>query len=224
MKNHPIRSSRLPFPWAKRQVLLSEWKNWHPKYTAPYNPTLLSSPSGFDCFSATSQFRSALGPLCDPDRNGSLNDRFEQTAEYKRIQVGSENMRKILGFCGLKRDLSAFNAMEITSTGWCIWQISIQPALEVNYTTLLDYDSGHWKIGVHSTHRRWAVHFYIESIQSRRFLTSRSSCKQNSQIYAASGRCYLSLSWEKKLGKIRGGTPPQKSGWIPWFFPQLRSG
>jgi len=234
----PTELSGVPFGEETKIVLAVKEVNIR-KITAPYNPSLIESGSGYDLFFrydvinpnlAYARFSSRIGVV-------PLNHRFEQEdQEFKRIDLQTEYAddprvlmigNQLYLFCN--RLLESYPKCR----SMCAANID-QNTYAVNYSTTLD-------INLHWVEKNWSPFEYIgEDQKPRIFLEYRINPRKllelpNPQVnelknvLVPAEAAYLSIPWAEKWGEISGGTPAKKIGdeylgfFHSWFTDENRS-
>ena len=189
---------------------------------APYNPSIVKSPSGFDLFFRYDVVSSKIRYMPYSSRIGAvhLNEQFQQgKEEFTRIDLQTEYAEdpRVL-YVGDKLYLfyNQLDQENLRCRYMC--SASIDPAsYKVNYTTSLD-------LNLQWIEKNWnpfeyigedqKPHLLLEYKLSPRKLFELPNPKVNEvlNINLPSEAAYTSIFWSGKWGEIRGGAPAQKVG------------
>lgn len=233
----PTRLSGVPFAEGAKIVLAVKEVNIR-NVTAPYNPSLLESSSGYDLFFRYDVINPKLEHAPFSSRIGvvSFNHQFEQEdREFTRIQLQTEyadDPRVIMIGEQLYLFCNRLDEKYPKCRFMCAANID-RNTYDVNYSTILD-------MNLHWVEKNWSPFEYIgEDQKPRLFLEYRINPRKllelpNPQVNELKNMtvpaeaAYLSLSWSEKWGEISGGTPAKKIGdeylgfFHSWFTDENR--
>jgi len=233
----PTRLSGVPFAEDAKIVLAVKEVNIR-NMTAPYNPSLIESSSGYDLYFRYDVINPKLEHAPFSSRIGvvPLNHQFEQRdREFTRIQLQSEYADdprvimigdKLYLFCNrLDENYPKCRFM-------CAANID-RNTYTVNYSTTLD-------MNLHWVEKNWSPFEYIgKDKKPRLFLEYRINPRKllelpNPQfnelknVTVPAEAAYLSLTWSGKWGEISGGAPAKNIGgeylgfFHSWFTDENR--
>lgn len=235
----PIPTRLAGVPFAEEAGIILEVKRIDIRnITAPYNPSLIESGSGYDLFFRYDVMNPKLEHAPFSSRIGvaSFNHQFEQgDREFTRIQLHTEyaDDPRILK---VGDQLYLFcNRLDETNPKCRFMSLSHLEldTYVVNYTTILD-------MNLHWVEKNWSPFEYIEEGKKPRlFLEYRINPRKllelpNPQINDLKNvvlpvdEAYLSLPWSGKWGEISGGTPAKNIGdeylgfFHSWFTDENR--
>lgn len=190
--------------------------------TAPYNPCLIESSSGYDLFFRYDVINHKLLHANFSSRIGvvPLNHRFEQQdREFTRIHLGSEYTDDPRVLVIEDRLYLFYNQLD-EKFPKCRFMCAAdldKNTYTVNYKTTLD-------MNLHCVEKNWSPFAYVGNDQkSRLFLEYRINPRKllelpNPQInelnniHVPAESAFLSIPWTSKWGEISGGTPAKKIG------------
>lgn len=217
----PNRLSGIPF--ADDAKIILGVKELHVRnITAPYNPGLIETPSGYDLFFRYDVINPKLKYAPFSSRVGvvSLNQQFEQgDKEFTRIHLQTEyadDPRVIK----VGNELFLFCNRLDESYPKCRFMCAAQidpNTYAVNYTTILD-------MNLHWVEKNWSPFIYVgEDQKPHLFLEYRINPRklielpnphlnELKNVNIPSESAYLSIPWSGKWGEISGGTPSKKIG------------
>ena len=207
-------------PYGEDSDLVVEVKNVDIRnVTAPYNPSLIRSSSGYDLFfrydvispNSYAPFYSRIGAV-------HLNDRFEQgDEEFQRIFVNSEyaeDPRALLIDNQLYLIYNVLDLDNLNCRSMCVASLD-RNSFDMNYSTVLD-------MNLRMVEKNWSpfeyigadqkTHFYIEYQISPHKLLELSNPQVNEirNLTVPREASCIYLPWINKWGEVHGGTPPQK--------------
>jgi predicted GH43/DUF377 family glycosyl hydrolase len=217
----PLKLSGIPLAEDAKIVLEVKELNIR-NVTAPYNPSLIESSSGYDLFFRYDVVNPKLEYANFSSRIGvvPLNHRFEQeNQEFKRIDLQTdyaEDPRVLM--IGDQLYLFCNQLNENYPKCRCMCAVNIDPkTYAVNYSTTLD-------MNLHWVEKNWSPFEYIGKNQEPHlFLEYRINPRkllelpdpqinELKNITTSAEAAYLSIPWPEKWGEIRGGTPAKKIG------------
>ncbi len=211
-----IRLSGVPYGEDLKIVLAVKEVNVR-NVTAPYNPSLIESSSGYDLFFRYDVINPKLEHAPFSSRIGvvSLNHQFEQgNREFTRIHLQSEyadDPRVITIGDQLYLFCNRLDESYPKCRFMCAASID-RDTYAVNYSTILN-------MNLHWVEKNWSPFVYAGEDQiPRLFLEYRINPRKllelpNPQINELKNvtvpaeAAYLTLSWTEKWGQISGGTP-----------------
>ncbi|EKE07734.1 MAG: hypothetical protein ACD_17C00541G0001 [uncultured bacterium] len=185
--------------------------------TAPYNPAIIKTPDGYDLFFRYDIFNPKLRYALFNSQIGvvSLDSRFQQKEkEFKQIDLQtnySEDPRII----SIQDQLYLFYNRLEEKTPCCRFMCvaNLTPdTYEINYNTLLD-------MNLQWVEKNWSPFEYVGPDQKSCLLLEyqinprklielpNPQVNEITNIPIPASFAYLNLVWEKKWGKIKGGTP-----------------
>ncbi len=185
--------------------------------TAPYNPGLIKSASGYDLFFRYDVINPRLEYAPFSSRIGvvPLNHQFEQgDKEFKRIDLQTEyadDPRVLLIGDQLYLFCNLLNESNPKCRFMCAANLD-QSSYAVNYSTILD-------MNLKWVEKNWSPFEYIGEDQKAHLLleyqiTPRKvlelpnpQVNEIKNVTLPSESAYFSLPWSEKWGEIRGGTP-----------------
>ena len=189
---------------------------------APYNPSLISSSSGYHLFfrydlmnskAKYAPFHSHIGVV-------SLNDQFEQTEqEFKKIPFTSnytDDPRALWVGDKLYLSFNVLNEENIRCRNVAIAQVNPE-TFDIDYSTILDPNikqvEKNWTPFAYSAEGKAPELFFEYQISPRAVFSLLDPRKNELGLLSIpSNISHFSLGWREKWGKIRGGTPAQKVG------------
>ncbi len=233
----PTRLSGIPFG-EDLKIVLAVKEVAIRNVTAPYNPSLIESSSGYDLFFRYDVINPKLEYAPFSSRIGAvpLNHRFEQAdREFTRIHLETEyadDPRVLMVGDQLYLFCNRLDENYPKCRFMCAANID-RNTYDVNYSTILD-------VNLHWIEKNWSPFEYIGKDQkSRLFLEYRINPRKllelpNPQINELKNMtvpadvAYLSIPWSGKWGEISGGTPAKKIGdeylgfFHSWFTDENR--
>lgn len=190
--------------------------------TAPYNASLIPSETGYELFFRYDIMRSKFkhATFCPLVGAVHLNDQFEQgNEEFKRIHLPNdfaEDPRVLLVNNQLYMFYNALNTDNIKNR--CMYVAHLdKTSFDVTYSTMLD-------MNLQWIEKNWSpfeyigpdqkTHFFLEYQISPRTLLKLPDPQvgKMENLILPQEVSYLPIPWQKKWGKMRGGTPAQKIG------------
>jgi predicted GH43/DUF377 family glycosyl hydrolase len=190
--------------------------------TAPYNPSIVESASGYDLFFRYDVIKSTPGICPYSSRIGvvGLNKLFEQEdKEYKRIDLKSDYVEDPRALFVGNQLFLLFNWSRDTASSpryMCVANLD-QNSHEVNYSTVLN-------LNLRWIEKNWSPFEYTdENNKEKLFLEYQLSPHkllelpnpQNNDLkdvgsFAESA--FQTIPWSGNWGELRGGTPAKKIG------------
>lgn len=189
---------------------------------APYNASLIPSTSGYELFFRydVMSSKSKYAPFYSHIGVVHLNDQFEQgNEEFKKIHVPTdyaEDPRAILVNNQLYLLYNALNTDNLNNR--CMYVAHLdKTSFDVTYNTILDMNlqwiEKNWSPFEYIGADQKACFFLEYQISPRKLLQLPDpQVNKMENLILPLEVSYLPLSWQKKWGKVRGGTPAQKIG------------
>lgn len=237
--NVPIPTRLTGVPFAEDAGIVLAVKELHIRdVTAPYNPGLIQSNSGYDLFFRYDVINPKLEYAPFSSRIGviPLNQRFEQEErEFTRINLQTEyadDPRVLMVDGHLHLFYNRLDESCPKCRFMCVSHLD-KNTYSVNHNTILD-------MNLHWVEKNWSPFEYVgEDQKSHLFLEYRINPRKllelpNSQINELinvpmpAKAAYLSIPWSGKWGEISGGTPAQNIGdeylgfFHSWFTDENR--
>jgi predicted GH43/DUF377 family glycosyl hydrolase len=217
----PARLAGIPFGEDEKIILSVKDVNIR-NVTAPYNPCMIESSSGYDLFFRYDVINPKLLHANFSSRVGvvSLDRRFEQQdREFTRILLGSEytdDPRVLM----IEDELYLFYNQLDENLPKCRFMCAAnldKNTYNVKYKTTLD-------MNLSCVEKNWSPFEYVGNDQKPRLFLEykinprkllelpNPQINELNNIHVPAKTAYISLPWESKWGKISGGTPSKKIG------------